>query len=201
VTQIEYNCTSRQRYDQNNCGQLCLQFLRLTINLKTDIALFKLSIRLNMSLIFILTGKSSVLEVSYFPIVNLNNGDYEFGLTDFETYYTISNVNSSNNKFYFHKDDKEIIILEGSYELRDIKKYLKCAILRPNNAKKKSVSQSSMKMMNTKTKYKKWLPLVIHANNNTMKSEIMSAYRINFTKSNNIGLLLGFSSSRIQEPQ
>jgi len=49
--------------------------------------------------------------------VNLSNGDYELGLIDFETYYTIPNVNSSNNKFYFGKDDKEIVILERSYEL------------------------------------------------------------------------------------
>jgi len=33
---------------------------------------------------------------------------------------TIPNVNSSNNKFYFDKDDKEIVISEGSYELHDI---------------------------------------------------------------------------------
>lgn len=28
VTRIEYNHTARQTYDQNICGQLCLQFLR-----------------------------------------------------------------------------------------------------------------------------------------------------------------------------
>jgi len=63
--------------------------------------------------------------LSYFSVVNLNNGDYELDLTDFETHYTIPNVNLLNNKFYFDKNDKEIIIPEGSYELRDIEKYLK----------------------------------------------------------------------------
>lgn len=28
VTRIEYNRTPYQRYDQSNCGQLCLQFLQ-----------------------------------------------------------------------------------------------------------------------------------------------------------------------------
>ncbi|KYM94617.1 hypothetical protein ALC62_14750 [Cyphomyrmex costatus] len=48
-----------------------------------------------MSLTFTLTGKSSVLAVSYFPAVDLSDDDYELGLTDFETYYTLPNVNSS----------------------------------------------------------------------------------------------------------
>jgi len=65
-----------------------------------------------MSLIFTLTGKSSIFAVSYFPAVDLSDGDYELGLTDCETYYTIPNVNSLNNKFYFDKDDKEIVIPE-----------------------------------------------------------------------------------------
>jgi len=78
--------------------------------------------------LFTLTGKNSILAVSYFSAVDLSNGDYELGLTDFETYYTIPNVNLSNNKFYFDKDNKGIVISEGSYKLHDIDKYLKRAI-------------------------------------------------------------------------
>ncbi|KYN12746.1 hypothetical protein ALC57_15086 [Trachymyrmex cornetzi] len=62
-----------------------------------------------MSLSFTLTGKSSVLAVSYFPAVDLGDDDYELRLTDFETYYTLANVNSTNNKFYY--DNKEISLL------------------------------------------------------------------------------------------
>ena len=69
-----------------------------------------------MSLTFTLTGKSNVFAVSYFPVaVDLGDGDYEFGLTDFETYYTLASINSTNNKFYY--DYEEIVIPKGSYKL------------------------------------------------------------------------------------
>jgi len=51
-----------------------------------------------MSLILTLTGKS-VLAVSYFSAVDLSDDDYELSLTDFETFYILANVNSTNNKF------------------------------------------------------------------------------------------------------
>jgi len=57
----------------------------LTSNLRTDIALFNSRLKHVVDMMFMLTGKGSVLAVSYFP-VNWNGdyGDYEFGLTDFE---------------------------------------------------------------------------------------------------------------------
>ncbi|KYN35075.1 hypothetical protein ALC56_10595 [Trachymyrmex septentrionalis] len=70
-----------------------------------------------MSLTLTLTGTISILTASYFPALDLSNGEYELGLTNFETYNTIPNVISTNNKFYFDTDDKIITILEGSYEL------------------------------------------------------------------------------------
>jgi len=81
-----------------------------------------------MSLILTLIGKSSVLATTYFPAIDLSDDDYELGLMNFETYNTISNVNVSNNKFYFDQDDVEIP--EGSYKLRSINEFLKHAIPR-----------------------------------------------------------------------
>ena len=42
--------------------------------------------------------------------------------------------------------------------------------------------------------------LILRANENTMRSEIKCAYRINFTTPNNIGSLLGYSKSRVIQP-
>jgi len=53
-----------------------------------------------MSLILTLTGKNNILATTYFPAIYLSD-DYELGLMYFETYNMISNVNASNNKFYF----------------------------------------------------------------------------------------------------
>ena len=64
---------------------------------------------------FTLTDKRSVLALSYFRAVDLDYGDYELDLMDFEMYYTLVNVNSTNNKFYYEK----ILIPKESYELRD----------------------------------------------------------------------------------
>jgi len=73
-----------------------------------------------MLLTLTLSGKSTVLEANYFPAIDLSDWDYELDLAIFETYHTILNVNESNNKFYFAKDDAEITIPEGSYEVRDM---------------------------------------------------------------------------------
>ena len=62
---------------------------------------------------FTLTGKSSVL--TSIELFNCTFGDDNRALTDFEMYYTLVNVNSINNKFYY--DNEEIVILERSYEL------------------------------------------------------------------------------------
>ena len=82
-----------------------------------------------MSLTLTLSGKSNVLTANYFPPIDLSDGEYELGLTTFETYNTVPNVTSANNKFYYGEKDEEITIPEGSYEIKDIAVYLKRAML------------------------------------------------------------------------
>jgi len=66
-----------------------------------------------MSLTLTVSGRSSVLAVDYFPPIDLSDGEYELGLTTFETYNTIPNVTSTNNKFYYGDNDEEITLPEG----------------------------------------------------------------------------------------
>lgn len=162
-----------------------------------------------MSLTLTLTGKSSTLAVNYFPAIDLNDDGYELGLMDFETYHTIPNVNSSNNKFYFDKNDTEITIPEGSYELQAIDEFLKHAISQKRSRHVNVVKEGKMDIhMDGSGKGDEGdddedqkHSIVLRANHNTMKSEIKCAYRINFSKPNNIGSLLGFSSTRILQPR
>lgn len=140
-----------------------------------------------MSMTLTLSGRSSVLAAYHSPPIDLSDGDYELGLTIFETYNAIPNVNASNNKFYF--DDTEITIPEGSYELRAIEAFLKSEILQQRGG------------TSDWNKADHDYPIVLRANYNTLRCEIWCAYRINFSKPNNIGSLLGFSPLRVLQPR
>jgi len=63
-----------------------------------------------MSLILTLTEKSNVLATTYFSAIDLSDDDCELDIMTFETYNIISNVNASNNKFYFGENDVKITI-------------------------------------------------------------------------------------------
>ena len=157
------NTHSQCNDSQNNCEQLSTISSNGWQGLRTDIALFNSVLVWNMSLMFTLTGKSSVLVVSYFPAIDLSDGDYEFDLTDFETYYILASINSTNNKFYYAK---QIGIPEGSN--CDIEWYLNVKFYVLMIWKARRIKSSGV--------------LIIHANNNTMRNEIKCAYRINFAK-------------------
>ena len=151
-----------------------------------------------MSLTLTLTGRNSVLTASFFPALDLSDGDYELGLANFETFNTIPNVDSTNNKFYI--DDATITIPEGSYELSAIDKYLRAAILRERRGGVSANENGDYPVYDSDDETDRRFSIILRANENTMRSEIKCAHRVNFTKPNSIGSLLGFSRSRVLQP-
>ena len=75
-----------------------------------------------MSFVLKLSGNTSVLKANYFPPIILD-GEFEVAVIFMETWNSIANITSKNNKFYYDQN-KEITIPEGSYEISDIQKYL-----------------------------------------------------------------------------
>lgn len=139
-----------------------------------------------MSQTFTLVNTSSVLSEYYYPPVELNNqhGKYCLGLTGIHTYNTIPNIETNiNDTFTF--DNKIVVIPEGSYEIADIEKYLQ-KILCTNADELDTAAVDNI--------------LSIKANNNTLKVEIKSKYKISFTEKSTVGRLLGFSLGRILQP-
>jgi len=105
-------------------------------------------------------------------------------------------VNVLNNKFYFDEDDMEIMIPKGSYELRAINEFLKHAI--PRKQEHMVHDDDDQKRGIADDNENEDVPIVLRTNNNTIKSKIKYVYRINFSKLDNIGSLLGFSSDILQ---
>lgn len=64
----------------------------------------------------------------------MSDDNYELDLTNFETYNTIPNINSTNNKFYFDDNGEVIEIPFGSYEVSAISAHLRAAICRKRRA-------------------------------------------------------------------
>lgn len=65
------------------------------------------------SLTLSLSGNASVLESQFFPPIELDsNYEYVCGLVDFQTYNSIPNIDSTNNKFYYYPRDVSVEKLE-----------------------------------------------------------------------------------------
>lgn len=127
-----------------------------------------------MALTLTLSGNTSILNVDYFPPIELSKKyEYVCGLVDFQTYNSIPNVDNSNN--LFHIGDVTIEIAIGSYEIDDVANYI------------------ASELKNKKKDYQ----LSIWANNNTLKSMISSNVPIYLDKERSIGSLLGFSKRKL----
>ena len=123
-----------------------------------------------MSFTIALSGNSAILSAGFhLPIYLDPNKTYVVGLTNFETFNAIPNIEEKNNKIYYGKDGEFLSIPPGCYELDDINKYLQ------DEFKKRNIS------------------FHLYANNNTLKAIIKSTTDINFKKGT-IGDILGFTN-------
>lgn len=130
---------------------------------------------------FTVHGKGNVLTTGpiYPPIKLDRNYQYSLGLVGLYTCNTVRNIFEGNNKFYY--DDKEITIEPGSYEIDEIRSYIRKKISR-----NPSEAEAAFKLT---------------ANNNTLKCEIESKYTIDFSKPGSIGHILGFGKRILKANQ
>ena len=82
-----------------------------------------------MSRVLLFTGTESILSSDYMPPIDVSDGEYVMGLINFQTYHAISNVDKTNNMFYFN--DEHIKLPEGSYELDDLAKLITAEMTTP----------------------------------------------------------------------
>lgn len=134
---------------------------------------------LTMTTTIALSGNNSILSADFNPPIYLENNQYEIGLTDFETFMTIPNIEEGvNNKFYYDDDDKEITIPTGSYEFEDLAKLLTKQV--------KDLSGTQLNL--TVDKY-------------TLKSTIKCLQKIIFLKQGTIREVLGFNKTVLSKGQ
>jgi hypothetical protein len=130
-----------------------------------------------MSQTFTFSDTSSVLSSNFFPPIELE-GDHEIGLLSLETYNSIPNVDSTNNLFHFDEPLKTIKIPHGTYEVKDIEKFI----------------QEFFKKLTTKDKR---YYLQLGTNDNTLQTSIKCTVPVDFSQENSIGSLLGFDKVKI----
>lgn len=146
-----------------------------------------------MSRTFTLTGQwSSVLSADFYPPIELDSRcRYGLGLIGFYSYNSILNVDEKNNMFPYRTSPKEssptvLLLQPGAYEIDEIHKEIQRNMLIKERVKQKTVGVSE--------EYKQLFSL--HANNNTLKCEMLSKYEIDFTLENTLADLLGFEHKR-----
>lgn len=146
-----------------------------------------------MSSSFTFSGRESVLSIDIFPPIELNpEKDYVIGLIDFQTYNSIPNIDSTNNKFHYD-NGKVITIPEGLYEIDDINRYLRMKLGVEYTDNEKYYYEH-------KQEHKKNVDFFnINPNVNTLKCNIISSHNIDFTHDDSVGRLLGFNK-RVLEP-
>lgn len=135
--------------------------------------------RVKMSFSFILSGNSSELSYDFNPPIYLEDDvDYEIGLINFDSFYSIPNIDETNNAFawtdgpYYYT----IRVPTGSYEINNLIEVLQEKI-------KKEDDKANIKFT---------------FNAHTSKVTITSERDIYFYLANSIGPVLGFNKMTVK---
>lgn len=139
-----------------------------------------------MSTTIKLSGKNSILQAKFFPPLQLEK-DSEICLLSLIFWHSIPNIDDSNQNFYYNdgKKDDIIIIPHGSYELEDLESYLQESMRKVH---KQIALNDEQKILLRGDN-----PILLTGNTQTLKSEMVCRYAVDFTKENNIGQILGFA--------
>jgi len=132
----------------------------------------------------VVSENSKKIKTTFYPLLDLDKTrKYEMALVHLETYYSFSNIDSSNNVFRYSPDGSQwvdIRIPEGSYDLIDIAETIKIVMKRNGH------NDDAIK---------------ITANTNTLKSvmEIQVNFIVDLRVRNSIASVLGFRNQVYKE--
>ena len=135
----------------------------------------------------IVSGNESSFNTILKPTLELDRDkEYEIALVNLETYYSLPNIDESNNVFVYSQDNGnswvKIKIPEGSYEIDDI-----------NNT-----IQHEMKKKGHHDPINEDYYINISANSNTLKSVLIleNGYEVDFNHRDSLAKVLGFTGAK-----
>lgn len=143
-----------------------------------------------MSLTLQLSGADSIIRAKFSPPIELQD-DSEIALLSMIAWNSIPNVNSSNQNFYYKDDesDQVIKIPTGSYEIDNIQDYIR-DYMKAAHQKNPLTEDEALFLGNH--------PIILIGNRQTLKSQILCRYEIDFSKPKNIAKILGFGKRKIK---
>lgn len=133
----------------------------------------------------IVSNEKTRFKTRFNPPIQLDKSKlYEIALVNLETYYSFPNIDVTNNLLRYSPDRGsnwfDILLPEGSYDIFDL-----------NNTMQQKMRQNGHYDSINDDYY-----IRISANSNTLKSilTLESDYRVDFTQTNSINSVLGFSN-------
>ena len=110
------------------------------------------------------------------------------GLFNFQSFNTIPDIGSANNKFYFDDGKGIATIPEGAYEVAQVIEHIIS-----------KVDEYYEERRDPDTEDEKVRILLLEADVKTLKTTIWRVYSVDFTRENSIGFFLGFTDKEMLE--